>query len=101
MAARKDFSLDNRSLELVKAGAAGRDEAVWLLLLPTGFPNMDRALDKALADGGGEVIMNYSSSYYVKGLFFPTILVYGIRIEGDVYRVVGESNPVPAGDGAK
>ena len=68
--------------------AEGKDSQVWFLIFPIGgAPNLDQALDRALADGEGDCLIRAKATYSRWGIPF---LLYGHswQVEGQALKTV-------------
>jgi len=66
----------------------GNDSQVWFLIFPIGgAPNLDQALDRALADGEGDCLIDAKATYSRWGIPF---LLYGHswHVEGKALKTV-------------
>ena len=68
--------------------AEGRDSQVWFLIFPFGgSPNLDQALDRALADGDGDCLLRAKATYSFWGI--PLLLCgRSWTVEGEAMKTI-------------
>ncbi|OIO61749.1 MAG: hypothetical protein AUJ47_09000 [Candidatus Marinimicrobia bacterium CG1_02_48_14] len=87
MATTKNIQMDNVRLELVKENVSGKSTKPIVLIIPTGTPSIEDAIDAALEANGGDLLQNVV--IYYKWFYIPYI--YGentFDVKGDVWKVV-------------
>jgi hypothetical protein len=75
--------------EMVVRGAVGKAYKHIIIIIPTGMPNMEEAIDAALDEHEGDYLTNAKISYLF--WFIPYIYgQFGYKVEGDVWKKVEE-----------
>ena len=83
----KNIDINNKKFELVEEGVTGEDSKAIIIIIPTGDPSIEDAMDDALSKAGGQIMQNVD--IYYKWFYIPYIFgKFSFIIEGDVYRVV-------------
>jgi hypothetical protein len=82
----------SQKYELAQRQVEGRDMRHWIIIFPTGMPNIEEAMDDAINKADGEYMTN--AALYLVRWYIPLIYgQYGFQVKGDVYRKVAAPAP--------
>jgi hypothetical protein len=73
----KNIDLSNFSThsDMTREPVVGEDEQYIICIIPTGIPNVEEAIDKALEKGKGQMLVD--AALYYEWFYFPYIYGYG------------------------
>lgn len=87
VASTKSIDIQNKKLQKVKSDVTGTHSYPIIVLFPMGQPTIQGAIDDALKQGDGDLMMN--ATIVLKQWYIPYI--YGetkFEVKGDIYKIV-------------
>ncbi len=90
VATTKNIDINMREFEKVEEGVVGESKKPIIIIIPTGNPSIEDAIDEALQKAGGDIMQNVV--IYYKWFYFPWVYgYYKFEIKGDVWKLKEKS----------
>ena len=91
VATTKNIDINMAEFEKVGDAVTGKNTKPIIIIIPTGTPSIEDAIDDALAKGGGDIMQNVV--IYYKWFYIPYIYgEYSFVVKGDVWKLKSKSS---------
>ncbi len=91
IATTKNVNINMQEFEKIAEGVTGESKKPIIIVIPTGTPSIEDAIEDALRKGKGEIMQNVV--IYYKWFYIPYIYgEYKFEVRGDVFRIKQKSS---------
>jgi len=93
VATTKNIDINMATFEKVQEGVTGKSTKPIILIIPTGTPSIEDAIDAALKEVGGDIMQNVV--IYYKWFYIPYIYgEYTFEVQGDVWKMKSDNTGI-------